>query len=78
MKHKRRICIYSICLVVSLVFIWGLTKKTETSISNKTMDTSQEEHGSKNIDAVSYEMELSLDTVKMFNTDIKALGYKIL
>ena len=62
MKHKRRICIYSICLVVSLVFIWGLTKKTETSISNKTMDTSQEEHGSKNIDAVSYEMELSLDT----------------
>ena len=62
MIHKRRICIYSICLVVSLVFIWGLTKKTETSISNKTMDTSQEEHGSKNIDAVSYEMELSLDT----------------
>ena len=32
MKHKRRICIYSICLVVSLVFIWGLTKKTTKTI----------------------------------------------
>lgn len=61
-EHKKRICFYSICIIITIVFIWGMARKPETHTSNETTDTTQEEQDSNNIDAVSYEMELSLNT----------------
>ena len=56
-NHTKRIILYIIAIIFTLIFIWLIKTNTSTNVSSSQQEL-------KHIDAVSYEMELWLDDKK--------------